>query len=88
MPTREHFIVAAATLLVVVLAVLLHYEASALLSRCVAATRLGQRPRMLVLIFGLLLAHVVEIWPFGVAPGCWRPWRAAADSPERTAPPG
>ena len=69
MPTREHLIVAAATLLIVVLAVLLHYEASAVLSRFVGTTRMRQRPRMLVLIFGLMLAHVAEIWLFAV--GAW-----------------
>ena len=69
MPTREHLIVGAATLLIVVLAVLLHYEASAVLSRFVGATRMRQRPRMLVLIFGLMLAHVAEIWLFAV--GAW-----------------
>ena len=68
-PTCEHFIVAAATLAVMVLAVLLHYEASLLLSRFVASTRLPPRPRMLMLIFGLLLAHVGEIWLFAV--GAW-----------------
>ena len=69
MPTREHLIVATATLLIVVLAVLLHYEAAAVLSRFVGATRIRQRPRMLVLIFGLMLAHVAEIWLFAV--GAW-----------------
>ena len=69
MPTREHLIVAFATACIVVLAVLLHYEASAVLSRFVAITRIGQRPRMLVLIFGLLLAHVAEIWLFAL--GAW-----------------
>ena len=68
-PTREHFYVGAATLLVVVLAVLLHYESSLLLSRFAASTRVPPRPRMLLLIFGLLLAHVGEIWLFAV--GAW-----------------
>ena len=63
------FMVAAATFVIVVTAVLLHYEASALLSRFVTVTRLPQRPRMLVLIFGLLAAHVAEIWLFGI--GGW-----------------
>lgn len=62
-------IVAAATLLIVVTAVFLHYEASALLSRFLAVTRMPSRPRMLVLIFGLLAAHVAEIGLFGV--GAW-----------------
>ena len=67
--TVEHLIVGGATLFVVVLAVLLHYEASAVLSRFVGATRMPQRPRMLVLIFGLMAAHVAEIWLFAV--GAW-----------------
>ncbi len=66
-PSREHFIVAAATLTGVVLVVLLHYESSLLLSRFTASARLPPRPRMLLLIFGLLLAHVAEIWLFAVA---------------------
>lgn len=65
--TREHFIVAAATACTVLLAVLLHYEASLLLTRFAGSTRVPPRPRMLALVCGLLAAHVAEIWLFGVA---------------------
>ncbi len=51
------------------LAVLLHYESSLLLSRFLTRTRVPPRPRMLVLMFGLLAAHMAEIWLFAL--GAW-----------------
>lgn len=67
MITHAHYIVLFYTTLVVVAAVMLHYEVSVLLSRWVATTHLSHRRRILMLVFGLLLLHVGEIWLFGLA---------------------
>lgn len=58
------WLVAAATLVTVLFAVTLHYEVSVGLSRRLARSPLLGRRRVLFLIFGLLLAHVAEIWLF------------------------
>jgi len=62
-----HYIVGVVTVLVVVVAVMLHYEASVFLSRLMGRTKRSNRKRILILVFGLLIAHVAEIWIFGVA---------------------
>lgn len=55
------------TAVTVLLAVTLHYEVSVGLSRRLARSPLLGRRRVLLLILGLLLAHVAEIWLFGAA---------------------
>jgi len=63
--TGGHLLVAGATVLVTVLAVLLHYEAFLWLTRGLERfDRLSRRQRILVLVFSLLLLHVIEIWLF------------------------
>ncbi len=57
------------TTLIVVLCVVLHYEALSLYSRLLRSLHLAQRLRILVLIFAILAIHVVEIWIFGF--GYW-----------------
>lgn len=66
--------VALTTLVVVMIAVTLHFEVIAGLNRWGAGKRLGSgganhhhRPTLLVVMFALLLAHVAEIWLFGLA---------------------
>lgn len=54
-----------ATVLVVVLCVVLHYEALTNLTSVLKRIRMPARPRILLLIFSILLTHVVEIWIFG-----------------------
>lgn len=66
MLTQAHFVVVGATTLVVVVAVLLHYETSIYLSRKLEHTGLTQRGRILMLVFSLLVLHIVEIWLFGL----------------------
>ncbi len=66
MLTTGHYIVGAVTILVVVVAVMLHYEASVFLSRLMGRTKRSNRKRILILVFGLLIAHVAEIWVFGL----------------------
>jgi hypothetical protein len=59
--------VAAATVAVVVLCVVLHYEALSGLTTLLKRIDMPPRPRILMLIFAILLMHVVEIWIFGGA---------------------
>jgi len=63
-----HAIVIAVTLVVVAATVLIHYEGLTVLGRHYARQR-GRPGRHVVLmvIFGLLLLHVTEIWLFGAA---------------------
>lgn len=61
-----HWLVAGATLAVIVACVLLHYEMAITLSRLMEKGAGTQRRRFLVLIFGLLGAHIAEIWLFGL----------------------
>lgn len=74
---QSNLIVAASTLVVVVLCVLLHYEG--LLFTSHRLSKMGGPPRIKVLyaIVSVLAMHVAEIWIFGLAtwmlvqiPGC------------------
>lgn len=63
-------IIGGASIAVVIMVVMIHYEASALLTRVTERrSDVAQRPRFLFLIFGLLAAHLVEICVFAV--GAW-----------------
>ncbi|WP_251310057.1 potassium channel family protein [Halomonas sp. NCCP-2165] len=61
-----HYHVAIITLVAVIVAVLLHYEAFVALTRLIERSHLSHRGRILLLVFGLLLTHVAEIWLFGL----------------------
>jgi len=65
---RGQAIVVLATVVVVILCVVLHYEALSLLTSLLKRLT-GLRPRrhILLLIFSILLTHVIEIWVFGGA---------------------
>jgi hypothetical protein len=63
----EHIVVAIVTLIVVVVCVLLHYEALSWLTRILKRVPGPLRSRILLLIFCILTLHIVEIWVFGVA---------------------
>jgi len=65
--TIDHYIVGIVIILIVIIAVMLHYEASVFLSRLMSRTKRSNRKRILILVFGLLVAHVIEIWLFGVS---------------------
>jgi hypothetical protein len=47
-------------------AVLLHYESSIALTRVIAHSHMRRQRRILILIFGMMLAHIIEIWLFGM----------------------
>jgi hypothetical protein len=62
-------LVVGVTTLIVVLCVILHYEALNLCSRLMRIMRHTARLRVMMLIFALLGIHVCEIWIFGF--GYW-----------------
>lgn len=55
------------TLLTSVGAVMLHYESFIALGRLVGRSGMPHRRRMLVMVFGLLIVHIVAIWGFGIS---------------------
>lgn len=70
MLTPAHWASAFATLLAVLACVLLHYEVLNGLDRLLLRIHAHwRRPRLLVLMFSLILLHIVEIWIFGL--GYW-----------------
>ena len=66
---KFHVVVTLVTMLIVVAAVLSHYEGLRFLSNWISGTRLRPRFRIAVVIYGLLLLHSIEIWFFGL--GYW-----------------
>ena len=60
-------IIVIVTGIAVLLCVLLHYEVLNFLSRWLVQLEGQRRRRVLFAIFGVLAAHVAEIWIFGVA---------------------
>jgi hypothetical protein len=60
-------LVVAATLTVVSLCVLLHYEALVWLSARLRKLEIQRRRKVLYGVYALLLIHVAEIWLFGLA---------------------
>lgn len=60
-------IIVAVTAIAVLLCVLLHYEVLNILSRWLVRLEGQRRRRVLFAIFGVLPAHVAEIWIFGAA---------------------
>lgn len=69
-PYPEHVAVMVTTFVIVVIAVLLHYEALWLISRQIEKSRRPHRQRILGMAFGVLMTHIVEIWLFGIT-GWW-----------------
>jgi len=53
--------------LLVSAAVVIHYEMLRLLSIVIPKLRVKHRLRVIVGVFGSLIAHVVEVWMFGIA---------------------
>ncbi len=59
-------VVSVSTLALVIICVLIHYEALSQLTGRLKHIRIRPRPRILVMIFTILLIHVSEIWIFGL----------------------
>jgi hypothetical protein len=53
----------------VITCVLVHYEALRLLTALLARLKALHRVRVLVLILGLLIAHIIEVWIYALAYG-------------------
>ena len=62
-----YWIVAAVTVVAVVVCVVLHYEALRLISDRLPTPKHHHRRRIVFLILCLMLVHCVEIWIFGLA---------------------
>ncbi len=65
-PYPEHIAVVVTTFVIVVIAVMLHYEALWLISRQLEKSRRPHRQRILCMAFGVLMTHIIEIWLFGI----------------------
>lgn len=65
----NYLLVGAGTAVLTVVAIFFHYEVASRLGGAVRWTGLPPRPRILMLFFGLLFAHIAEIWLFGT--GAW-----------------
>ena len=62
-----NMLVVATTVIVVTLAVLIHYEGLVLMSRRMPRLHTRARRKVLFVIYGVITLHVAEIWLFGVA---------------------
>ncbi len=70
LPVEDHASLVEAILLnslVVAVVVLLHYEALIRLSGLLVKIQLRHRFRLIVAVFGLLLAHSLQVWVFAIA---------------------
>jgi hypothetical protein len=61
----DNWIVVLATIGIVGICVVLHYEVLSFCNRYLPALSYRRRPRVLILICVVLLAHIAEIWVFG-----------------------
>jgi hypothetical protein len=65
--TQAHAIVTAVAVLTVSVCVLIHYEALSWLSQLLPKLHMRRRPRVLLLIFAILVVHNIEILLFALA---------------------
>ncbi|MDJ0909776.1 MAG: potassium channel family protein [Woeseiaceae bacterium] len=66
--TAEYWITGLVTAVVVVVAVMLHYEGLRLMSdRLLVGRQHLRRRRIVLMILALLSLHIVEVWIFGIA---------------------
>lgn len=70
---RQEFAVSSAQLIVgavatavTIFCVIFHYEVMSWSSRLILHLKLRRRPRIVALMFLMLIAHVIEIWIFGM----------------------
>jgi hypothetical protein len=62
---KYHFIMVIITMIVVIMAVLSHYEGLRFFTNWMSGSKLRPRLRIVAMIYGLLLLHTIEIWIFG-----------------------
>ncbi len=63
---HSYVIVAVSTLAIVAGCILMHYEALSQLTGRLKRIRIRPRPRILVMIFTIMLIHIAEIWIFAI----------------------
>lgn len=66
LPTPGNWLVVASSLFIVALCVVTHYEVLSACNRYLPVLSPRRRRRVLILIFIVLVAHVAEIWLFGI----------------------
>lgn len=64
---QAHIMAFLVTLLTSVGTVMMHYESFIVFGRLVGKSAIPHRRRMLVLVFGLLMVHIIAIWGFGIS---------------------
>jgi amino acid transporter len=64
---QDHAFVVVVATIVVIACVFVHYEALSYLTGVLKHLHTRPRPRILLLIFAILLTHITEIWIFGGA---------------------
>jgi len=64
---RDQAIVVLATAAVVIACIGLHYEALSWLTKALKRILIHHRPRILLLIFCIMIVHIAEVWIFGGA---------------------
>lgn len=64
---QAHILAFLVTLLTSVGAVMLHYESFVVFGRQVGNSSISHRRRMLVMVFGLLIVHIIAIWGYGIS---------------------
>lgn len=63
--SSANWLVVITALVIATLCVILHYEALSACNRNLARISQRRRPRVVILIFVVLLVHIAEIWLFG-----------------------
>ena len=63
---KYHFLTVLITMLVVITAVLSHYEGLRFFTNWMSRSKLRPRLRIVAMIYGLLFLHTIEIWIFGI----------------------
>ena len=67
MVEQEYWLTGVATIVIVGICVLVHYEGLRLLSDRLPMPRRHHRRRIILLILFILLLHIVQVWIFGLA---------------------
>lgn len=65
MLTPQHYVVAVATLVTLIACVSIHGVAAAFLMRRLSALKLHAAGCVILMVLGLFVAHVIEIWLYG-----------------------
>ena len=64
---QAHIVAFLVTLVTSIGAVMMHYESFIVFGRLVGKSSVSHRRRMLVMVFGLLIVHIIAIWGYGIS---------------------